>query len=81
MRLCSAVSASTRLIQEMTRSRIYSWFIGQYDNIAQASVDAKEGRPTASSGGHEHVSAKFTPYPNGTAKGSEIIGKFSCHII
>jgi hypothetical protein len=59
----------------LTKARITSWFLGQYDNIEQASIDALAGRPTASSGGHEHVTAEFTRFCNQSSLDSdEIIG-------
>lgn len=47
----------------MNSQQVIKWMIGKYDNILQATGDAKRGKPTAALGGHEHVTSSFQLYP------------------
>jgi hypothetical protein len=64
-------------IHHATKDRIFNRFLGFYDNIDQAIIDLRDGCPTAALGGHEHVTAKFSSYPNQTASGAEILATFT----
>lgn len=43
-------------------NQVRAWLVGAYTNEKQAVEDAKKGKPTAATGGHELVSAEITPY-------------------
>ena len=43
---------------------VQSLMVGVFSNEEQAARDAREGRPTAALGGHEHVTACIAPHPN-----------------
>ncbi len=39
--------------------QVQDWLAGQYSNVAQATRDARNKKPTAKDGGHEHVSCRI----------------------
>ncbi|RYH22505.1 hypothetical protein EON65_19060 [archaeon] len=43
--------------------QIQHWMLGQYSNILQSSQDAKDKKPTAAEGGHEHVTCIIEKHP------------------
>ena len=45
-------------------NKVQTTLMGKFSNLAQASKDARNGKPTAKEGGHEYVTAEITQHPD-----------------